>query len=376
MSGGHLPGHGEEIGDDGAGCGQFAGARAGEKQGADGRGFEVDGIQHAIHRRELMRALDQGRINGGENASIGVLGNHAKKLDDIAELGGHGDVERRDSAYAFDMQGAIVDGASISERSEKRNLVQGVESVDVEGGIGFGITEALGFGQGGLEGGAFLRHLGEDVIAGAIDDAGEALDVITDEALLQGLDDGYAAADCGFEGEKGVVLGSQWEEAGAMFGQQGFIGGDDMLARLEGGLDGGQGGVFASSDFDENVDVRVGGHSDGVGGEEGGGRWGHQGGCAIERRLVAGTEGDNFEVKTEGLGEETALVTEQFEHALANRAHAEYSDANVHQGKGSREVPKSWLFENAAGFAKGDTRQVENRYEKRIFAKLWRSCRR
>ena len=69
----------------------------------------------------------------------------------------------------------------------------GVDPVDVEAGVRLGIAQALGIGQHIGEFAARLAHLRQDVIAGAVQDAVDALDAIGCQPLAQGLDDGNAA---------------------------------------------------------------------------------------------------------------------------------------------------------------------------------------
>ena len=59
----------------------------------------------------------------------------------------------------------------------------GVEALDVESRVGFGIAQALRVLQAFLEGQAFELHAREDVIAGAVENAVEALDRHCPEGL-------------------------------------------------------------------------------------------------------------------------------------------------------------------------------------------------
>ena len=74
-------------------------------------------------------------------------------------------------------------------------LVRGVDAVDVEAGIGLGIARRLRLGQHGVEVAAGLAHRGQDVVAGAVEDAVEAPHAIADQAFAQCLDDRDAARD-------------------------------------------------------------------------------------------------------------------------------------------------------------------------------------
>ena len=84
--------------------------------------------------------------------------------------------------------------------------MRGVETADVEGRIGLGIAEALRLLQTFLEGELLLLHARQDVIAGAVENAIDALDRIAGEPLAQRLDDRNAAGDRRLEGERDMVL--------------------------------------------------------------------------------------------------------------------------------------------------------------------------
>ena len=71
--------------------------------------------------------------------------------------------------------------------------MRSVEAADVEGGIGLGISLRLRLLQHVGEGPALTLHQRQDVIAGAVEDAIDAADVVALQALAHHLDDGNAA---------------------------------------------------------------------------------------------------------------------------------------------------------------------------------------
>ena len=80
-----------------------------------------------------------------------------------------------------------------------------------------------------------LGHLGQDVVAGAVQDAEELLDAVGGQALAQGQDDGDAAAHRGLEGDLHAFGRGRGQKLVAVMGQQGLVGGDHVLAALDGG---------------------------------------------------------------------------------------------------------------------------------------------
>ena len=70
-----------------------------------------------------------------------------------------------------------------------------VVALDVEGRIGLGIAQPLRILQAGVEGQALGFHAGQDVVAGAVEDAEDAGDRIAGHRLAHRLDDRDAAGD-------------------------------------------------------------------------------------------------------------------------------------------------------------------------------------
>ncbi len=143
--------------------------------------------------------------------------------------------------------------------------MRGVEAADVEGGIGLGIALRLRLLQHVGEAPALALHQRQNVVAGAVEDAVDAADIVALEALAYDLDDGNAAGHRALEIERDLVLLGQRGKSGPMLGEQRLVGGHHMLAGAERGLDRLLGhAAFPADQLDEHVDVRVLGESDRV----------------------------------------------------------------------------------------------------------------
>src|SRR3546814_7957890 len=68
-------------------------------------------------------------------------------------------------------------------------------------------------------------------VAGAVQNPGDAVDAVADQALAQGFDDRDTAGDRRLEGERRLVLLGPCGELGAMHGQHRLVGGHHALDR-------------------------------------------------------------------------------------------------------------------------------------------------
>ena len=128
------------------------------------------------------------------DAAIGERGD-AEQLDPVAQLLGEGDVDRRDVADALDVHGGEVERAAERDRRQDGELVRRIDAVDVEARIGLRVAQRLRLGKHRRELAAGFAHRGQDVVAGAVEDAEDAAAPVADQPLAQRLDDRDAAGD-------------------------------------------------------------------------------------------------------------------------------------------------------------------------------------
>ena len=124
----------------------------------------------------------------------------AEMFDPIAERRCVVEVFDADAADALGVHGVRIETNTERERRENRELVSGVDAFDVERRIGLRITERLCIGER-LREVVTARHLREDVVRRAVDDAGDPVDRIAGEAFAQRFDDRNAAGDRTFEAD-------------------------------------------------------------------------------------------------------------------------------------------------------------------------------
>jgi hypothetical protein len=139
-----------------------------------------------------------------------------------------------------------------------------VHAFDVEGGVGFGVAQTLGFFQHHVKVQALVAHFGQDEVGGAVDDACQPLDAVGRQAFTQRLDDGNTAGHSRFKRHHHTFGAGSSKNFGAMHSQQRFVGGDHVLACGNGFHHQGLGDAVTTNQLDDDVDVRVGNDGAGV----------------------------------------------------------------------------------------------------------------
>jgi len=323
-------GDADEIGDDGGGGGGSACAAAVEEGVAEGVAVDADGVEGAgdvgqdvvLVNEGGVDAEGEGRMFRGGGGVVGVAFGDGEELDDVAEFFGEEDVVGLEAVDAFEMDIRFGDADIKGEAGENGEFLCGVAAGDIEGGVGLGEALFLGFFEGVVVGPGVAGHLCEDEVAGAVDDAEDGVDAVGDKAAEDGVDDGDAAADGGFEGDAGIVLASEGEEFVAAEGEEGLVGGDDGFTEAEGAFDKGIGDGDAADEFDDDMAVGVVDGGVGVGGH---GELGGVGGV-----VFGAFDGDMAELEVEaGATEEgVVMIAEDIDDAAADGSAAEEGNAN------------------------------------------------
>ena len=130
----------------------------------------------------------------------------AEQFDAVAEFGRERDVERGDPPNALDMHRVERNRPPERQRRQDRQFVRRIDAVDVERRIGLGIAELLRIGEHLGKFATALAHLRQDVVAGAVQDAGDPQDAVAGEPLTQRLDHRDAARHRGFERQRHTAL--------------------------------------------------------------------------------------------------------------------------------------------------------------------------
>lgn len=323
-AGAEVTGEAHQIGDDGdaggIGAGAFSvveGIGAVSASGPDGVVGAADGGEDGV-------LGNQGGTDGDEEALGGGFSG-ADEADGAADLGGVAEV---DGGNGADAGSGNVGGRQLDaerEGGEEGEFGAGIEAVDVGGGVGFGVAEALGFGENGVEFAVILLDFAEDVVTGAVEDAVEGFEAVGGDTFAKDAVDGDAAADAGFHGEEDTAGRSLAPEGDAVEGDEFLVGGDNGLAGGDGGLDDFPGDGGAADQFGDDFDVRVGDDVAPVVGDEG----------AVKPRGEslrggrAAADGGDDEAKAELLGDLAGVFGENGKRTGADIAETDDAEMDV-----------------------------------------------
>ena len=198
-----------------------------------------------------------------------------------------------------------------------------IVAVDVGGGVGLGVAQALRVGEHLLEAQALRVHARKNVVRGPVHDAGDGEGVVADERVLERVDDGDAAGAGGLAADLDAGARRLPRERGDVAPEERLVGGDDVLAVCDGVLEDLGRGMVAADELDHDIDGGVGGDLAPIGGE--GVRRKPQGVCAL-RVARAGFP----HAHVDAVGREVVVVVlgDQADDAAAHRA--ESDDADLH----------------------------------------------
>jgi hypothetical protein len=189
--------------------------------------------------------------------ALGHALRHAEQLDPVAEALRVADVSLGELRDPLRVGLAELHRDAEGERCEDRELVRGIDTLDVEGRIGLRIAACLGFAQHHVEREPPIAHLGKDEVRGAVDDPRDPLDAIRRQPLAHRLDDGDAARDGRLEADHDPVRLRRGEYLRAVQREERLVRGDDVLAVAERPQHQILRHGVATDELDDDVDLRA-----------------------------------------------------------------------------------------------------------------------
>ena len=206
-----------------------------------------------------MGQRHQGRVHPRRN-SLGSIGVR-KPFTDRQQLDRALQGARRLEVVGTDLRDALAvyvvgtDPGVEGDRRENSGLGRSVVALDIGGRIGLGVSELPCLGKCGVITGTCGVHGRQDVVGGAVDDAGHPNHRIASQRLGQGPDDGNGAGHGRLEIEVNPCLLGSFGELTGRLGQKRLVGGHHRLARIECTQNAAPCGFHRTHELDDDVDV-------------------------------------------------------------------------------------------------------------------------
>ena len=261
---------------------------------------------------------------GRQEQSVAFLPRGAQQTNGAAQLVRVAEVDRADAPNALGRDLCRVEAFAEGDGGEQGQFRTGVETVHVGRRIGLGVTEPLGFGEHGFKRRPVLFNLGQDVIAGAVQDAEECLDAVTADALAQGGVNRDTAADGGFHGQLDALHGGLAPDVHAVERDQFLIRRHNALAVSDGAFHHLASHAGAADQFGDDLDAGMRHDVAPVFSDEGAGDPSRQS-LALRR---AAANRDHIQTETELGGDLLRVFRENGQSA--NSYVPEAHDANIH----------------------------------------------
>src|SRR5713101_5708600 len=211
------------------------------------RAFDLRQRMVERHQRGMHPSLDA--------AAVPLRIRH--ELDGIAELARVAEVDGFDALDALAVDVRRPDADLVGDGAEDRELVGGVEALDVVRRVGLRVTGHLRFFDRGLEWQSVGAHSSEHVVGGAVDDRRQTLDAVGLQVCAEGADQWNAAADRGLEVDVYVLLRRERQQLHAVVGHYDLVGGDHVLAGADRPFQERVHRLVAAGDLDDDLDAPV-----------------------------------------------------------------------------------------------------------------------
>jgi len=140
-----------------------------------------------------------------------------------------------------------------------------VKSINIEAWFRLSVTGSLGIVQDHIKGEPLIFHAGEDIVAGSVQNAVHALNLIANQPVLQRAQHRNASAHARFKKDARPALRGHFKQFAARFSQQCFIGCNHRLTVLQCAQNKFLGNLDAADQLNDYVDFRIVDHRKRVG---------------------------------------------------------------------------------------------------------------
>ena len=247
---------------------------------------------------------------------------HAQQLDRAAHLAGKADVGCSNARDALADHVREAHAGVEADGCHDGNLASRVVALNVRGRVRLGIAQLGRLCQRLVKLHAVLRHAGQDVVGGAVDNAHDLGQLVAGEALLERADDRDGAGHRRLKLEITVICLCEVEQLCAVLRDQIFVGGDNILARLKRLADVGACRLDAAHQLNHDLDIRIADNALPVVGQH------RRVNARTRTGYIAHEYGGNLNVRADALRQLRTALFEQLIHAAADRAGAQQCDLN------------------------------------------------
>src|SRR5690606_23159101 len=213
-------------------------------------------VHHAVDVGDQLLFRNQGRMHTQLHILVSNTGD-TQMLDAVAQLFGIHDVSSGDLADTFGVDFVELQRNTKSIGRQNGQLVRSVNTFNVEGRISFGITQLLCFFQHFREITFALAHLGQNKVAGTVNDTGQPVNGVCRQTFTQSLDDRDTTSHRTFIGNGYALLARGFKNSVAVNSNQRLVGGDYVLAVFDGLQHQIQSRIKATHQLDYNINVRI-----------------------------------------------------------------------------------------------------------------------
>ena len=180
------------------------------------------------HRGVHARADSLGAVRADDALGDG------QQLDDISRLARflnlfQGDPGNSLAIHRFDRHVRVE-----RERGEDGCLLGGIESLDVSGRVGFGVSQFGRHREGGLHRFTVGVDAVENEVRRTVDDSENAVDTVTGQRLAQRANNRNGSSDGGFVKDLRADLSCRVKDFGAVMREQCLVRGNDVGACVDG----------------------------------------------------------------------------------------------------------------------------------------------
>ena len=140
-------------------------------------GIDADSIHHAVNVSQQTAFRNQSRVYTQLDAFVGFTGN-TQQFDTVAKLFSVFDIAAVEFADALQIAGRKVHRRTKCQCAHDGDFMAGIMTFDIKSRVGFRIAQSLSFFQYVCKRAAFFTHFSKDEVAGTINNAGDAADLV------------------------------------------------------------------------------------------------------------------------------------------------------------------------------------------------------